>query len=105
MRKLLLSLVLMLLMAGLVIASEVTLVKYDGEKKAVTVKEGDVEKTYRLTDKTKVVVLKNGKAEDSTVDTAIKLLSNGKAKGKLKFEITTDKDTISELKLKPRKRK
>ena len=104
MRKLLLSLALMLLMAGLVIASEVTLVKYDGEKKAVTVKEGDVEKTYRLTDKTKVVVLKNGKAEDSTVDTAIKLLSNGKAKGKLKFEITTDKDTISELKLKPQQR-
>jgi hypothetical protein len=105
MRKLLMSVAAFLLMTSLIVASEVTLVKYDGEKKQVTVKEGDVEKTYRLTEKTKVVVLKNGKAEDSTVDTAIKLLSNGKAKGKLKFEITTDKDTIAELKLKPRKRK
>jgi hypothetical protein len=105
MRKLLLSLAAFVLMTGIVIATEVTLVKYDGEKKEVTVKEGDVEKTYRLTEKTKVFVLKNGKAEDSTVDTAIKLLSNGKAKGKLKFEINTDKDTIAELTLKPRKRK
>lgn len=105
MRKLLMSLALMLFMTGIVFAAEVTLVKYDGEKKEVTVKEGDLEKTYRLTEKTRVYVLKNGKAEDSTVDTAIKLLSNGKAKGKLKFEITTDKDTIAELKLRPRKRK
>jgi hypothetical protein len=105
MRKLLLSLVCLVCMAGLVIATEVTLVKYDGEKKEVTVKEGGAEKTYRLTDKTKVLVLKDGKTEDSTVDTAIKLLSNGKAKGKMKFEITTDKDSIAELMLKPRKGK
>jgi hypothetical protein len=105
MRKLLLSLVCLLSMAGLVVATDVTLVKYDGEKKEVTVKEAGAEKTYRLTDKTKVFVLKDGKAEDSTVDTAIKLLSNGKAKGKMKFEITTDKDSIAELKLKPRKGK
>ena len=56
MRKLLMTLACMLLMAGLVVAAEVTLVKYDREKKEVTVKEGDVEKTYRLTDKTKVFV-------------------------------------------------
>jgi nitrogen regulatory protein PII len=105
MRKPLLALVCLLFMAGLVVATEVTLVKYDGEKKEVTVKEAGAEKTYRLTDKTKVIVLKDGKAEDSTVDTAIKLLSNGKAKGKMKFEITTDKDSIAELKLKPRKGK
>jgi hypothetical protein len=105
MRKLLMSFSCLLFMAGLVVATEVTLVKYDGEKKEVTVKDGAAEKTYRLTDKTKVFVLKDGKAEDSTVDTAIKLLSNGKAKGKLKFDITTDKDSIAELKLKPRKSK
>jgi hypothetical protein len=57
----------MLLMAGLVVAAEVTLVKYDPEKKEVTVKEGDVEKTYKLTDKTKVFVIRDGKAEDATV--------------------------------------
>jgi hypothetical protein len=95
----------LLFMSGLVLATEVTLVKYDGEKKEVTVKEGDHQKTYRITDKTRVYVLKDGKAKDSTVDTAIKLLSNVRAKGKLKFDITTDEDLIAELRLKPRKAK
>ena len=53
MRKLLLSLACMFFMAGLVIAGEVTLVKFDKDKKEVTVKEGDAEKTYKITDKTK----------------------------------------------------
>ena len=93
MQKLLMTLACMLLMAGLVVAAEVTLVKYDPEKKEVTVKEGDVEKTYKLTDKTKVFVIRDGKAEDATVDTAIKVLGNDRAKGKLKFELTPDKDS------------
>ena len=105
MQKLLMSFGCMLFMTGLVLAAEVTLVKYDGDKKEVTVKEGEVEKTYKITSSTKVYVLKDGKPEDSTVDTAIKILSNDKAKGKLKFEITSDKDQITELKLKPRKGK
>ena len=105
MQKLLMTLACMLLMAGLVVAAEVTLVKYDPEKKEVTVKEGDVEKTYKLTDKTKVFVIRDGKAEDATVDTAIKVLGNDRAKGKLKFELTPDKDLIAEMKLTPRKGK
>ena len=105
MQKLLMTLACMLLMAGLVVAAEVTLVKYDPEKKEVTVKEGDVEKTYKLTDKTKVFVIRDGKAEDATVDTAIKVLGNDRAKGKLKFELTPDKDLIAEMKLRPRKGK
>jgi hypothetical protein len=105
MRKLLLSLACLLFMTGLVIASEVTLVKYEPDKKQVTVKEGDVEKTYKITDKTKVYVIKEGKTEDSTYDAAVKILSNDKAKGKLKFEITTDRDAITELKMKARKAK
>ena len=105
MQKLLMTLACMLLMAGLVVAAEVTLVKYDPEKKEVTVKEGDVEKTYKLTDKTKVFVIRDGKAEDATVDTAIKVLGNDRAKGKLKFELTPDKDVIAEMKLRPRKGK
>ena len=105
MQKLLMALACMLLMAGLVVAAEVTLVKYDPEKKAVTVKEGDVEKTYTLTEKTKVYVIRDGKAEDATLDTAIKVLGNDRAKGKLKFELTPDKDLIAEMKLRPRKGK
>src|SRR5262245_50711569 len=105
MRKHLLALAGMLFITGLVVAAEVTLVKYDPEKKAVTVKEGDVEKTYTLTEKTKVYVIRDGKAEDATVDTAIKVLGNDRAKGKLKFELTPDKDEIAEMKLRPRKGK
>jgi hypothetical protein len=105
MRKLLTASVCTLLITGIVVAAEVTLVKYDPEKKAVTVKEGDVEKTYHLTDKTKVYVVRDGKAEHATVDTAIKVLSSDRAKGKLKFELTSDKDAIAEMKLRPRKGK
>jgi CBS domain containing-hemolysin-like protein len=105
MRNLLISFACFLLLTGLVVAAEVTLVKYDTDKKEVTVKEGDAEKTYKLTDKTKVYVVKDGKNEDSTVDTAIKLLSNEKAKGKLKFELTAENDSIREIKLRPRKGK
>ena len=105
MRKLPMSLAGVLFLNGMLLAAEVTLVKYDGEKKQVTVKEGDAEKTYKLNDKTKVYVIKDGKTEDSTFDTAVKILSNEKAKGKLKFELTADKDLIAEMKLRPRKGK
>ena len=105
MRKVLMAMACTLVMSGIVVAAEVTLLKYDPEKKAVTVKEGDAEKTYTLTDKTKVFVIRDGKAEDATVDTAIKVLGNNRAKGKLKFDLTADKDTIAEMKLRPRKGK
>ena len=106
MRKLLLSLACLLFMAGLVIAAEVTLVKYDTDKKEVTVKEGDAEKTYKLTEKTKITVTdKDGNVKEATLDAAIKALSSEKAKGKLKFDITTDKEDITEMKLKAKKGK
>jgi hypothetical protein len=106
MRKLLLSLACLLFMAGLVIAAEVTLVKYDSDKKEVTVKEGDAEKTYKLTDKTKVTLIidKDGNTKEGTLGAATKILSNDNFKGK-KFEITTDKEDITEIKLKARKGK
>ena len=50
-------------------------------------------------------MIRDGKAEDATVDTAIKVLANDRAKGKLKFELTADKDEIAEMKLRPRKGK
>jgi hypothetical protein len=105
MRKLLLSLTCLLFMTGFVIAVEVTLVKFDGDKKEVTVKEGDAEKTYKITDKTKVSFIdKDGNAKEGTLDAATKILSNDKFKGK-KFEITTDKEDITEIKLKAKKGK
>jgi hypothetical protein len=116
MRKVLLAVSAMLFMAGLVVAAEVTVVKYDKDKKEVTVKDGDAEKTYKITDKTKVYTTdKDGNKTDSTVEALEKRLSfvgktgddaKGKGKGKGKggfgagkLDITTDGDTITEVKM------
>ncbi|MBA4064510.1 MAG: hypothetical protein C0501_12505 [Isosphaera sp.] len=101
MRKLFLSLAAMLFMAGIVLAAEVTLVSFDEKTKEVTVKEGDKEVKYKLTDKTKVsMVDKDGKSTEGTMEKAVKALSNEKAKGKLKFDIKTDKGDITEITMK-----
>ena len=105
MRKLLLSLACLGFMAGLTCAAEVMLLKYDVEKKEVTVKDGDAEKTYKITDKTKVSVIdKDGTAKEATLEAAIKVLSNDKTKGK-KIDIATDKNAVTELKIKARRGK
>jgi hypothetical protein len=105
MRKLLLALICVFGMTGLVFATEVVLVKHDGDKKEVTVKEGEKEVVYKYTDKTKVSFIdKNGNAQEGTLEAAIKVLSNEKLIGK-KLEVVTEKDTITELKLKGRKGK
>src|SRR5262245_45761389 len=70
MRRLILSLVCVLFMAGLVVAAEVTLVKFDGDKKEVTVKEGEKENTYKFAEKVKVtlVIDKDGTAKEGTLE-------------------------------------
>ena len=102
MRKLLLSVATLLFMAGLVVAAEVTIVKYDKDKKEVTVKDDkDKEHTYKITDKTKFSVTgKDGNAKDATYEQAEKRLSNEKSAGKLKLDITTDGDKLTEVKYK-----
>ncbi len=106
MRKLLLALVCLAFMTGVVVAADVVLVKFDGDKKELTVKEGDKESTYKITDKTKVsFVDKDGNAKEGTLEAATKILSNPKAAGKLKFELTAADGAVSELKLKGGKKK
>lgn len=101
MRKLLLSLVALLFMAGVVVAAEVVFVKFDATKKELTVKDGDKEATYKITDKTKVsVVDKDGNAKEAE----LKVLEKAK-EGKTKLDITTDKDTVTEIKAKMGKKK
>jgi hypothetical protein len=98
MRKLLLAIAALFFMAGLVVAAEVTLVKFDKDKKELTVKDGDKEKTYKLTDKTKYNTTdKDGNSKESTYEAAEKRLSGEKAVGR-KFDIATDGDKITELK-------
>jgi hypothetical protein len=95
----------MLFMAGFVLAAEVTLLKYDKDKKEVTVKEGDDQKTYKITDKTKFsAVDQTGNAKELSYDDALKGLCNPKAEGRLKFNITTKDGEITEAKMKARKK-
>jgi hypothetical protein len=107
MRKLLLSLVTALGMASLGLAGEVLLLKFDGDKKEVTVKDGAKEQVYRITDKTKVTFIdvESGSPTAGTVEAATKILAKPKALGKLKFDVTTDRDTITELKMRGKKAK
>lgn len=106
MRKFLIALLLSACTAGLSLAAEVTLVKYDKEKKEVTVKEESGEKTYKLTDKTKYAFTDaDGKETTANFAAAEKMLTNEKAPGRTKFDLTADKDAVTAIKLKSRKKK
>lgn len=54
MRKLVLAGLALVLTVGVALAGEVAFVKYNADKKELTVKEGDKEATYTVTDETKV---------------------------------------------------
>jgi hypothetical protein len=106
MRKLLLSLATLFFVAGLVMAAEVTLVKYDEKKKELTVKDDkDKEKTYKITDKTKILnVDKDGNAKEAKLADVEMRLTGEKAPGR-KLEITADGDKLTELKIRGRGKK
>lgn len=95
MRKLLLSLACVLFLAGVTLAVDAVFVKFDAEKKALTVKEGDKETVYKVTDKTKVSIV----GKDGAKEAEIGVLSKAK-EGKTKLDLTTDKDTVTEIKVK-----
>ncbi|WP_143392738.1 hypothetical protein [Fimbriiglobus ruber] len=96
MRKFLLAGLTAAFTVGLALAGEVAFVKYDAEKKALTVKEGDAEATYTVTDDTKA---KRGE-KDAKLENVLKYFGE-KAKEGAKFEIIVDKDkkTLTEIKL------
>jgi hypothetical protein len=103
MRKLLSALSVMLLMTGIVVAAEFTVVKYDPDKKEVTVKSDDKEVTYKFSDKVKISVTdKDGNTTEGKFEDLEKRLKRVKADSKFptKIDITTDKETITEIKYK-----
>lgn len=103
MRKMLMALVAMFLMAGLVIAGEVIIVGYDKEKKELKVKEDDKEKTYKIGDKVKFLTTdKDGNAKDSDYEAFEKRVTNKKAAGG-KLELTVKDDAVTEVKWKGKK--
>jgi hypothetical protein len=68
MRKLLLSVASILLMAGLVVAAEYSVVSYDAATKTLTLKDGDKEVKAKLTDTTKVFYVdKEGNKKEGKV--------------------------------------
>jgi hypothetical protein len=96
MRKLLSAMVVLFLLAGVTIGAEMTIVKFDKDAKKVTVKEGDKEATYTVSDKTKVTIVdKDGKETPGKIDRLAKL-----PKGGLKVDATVEKDEITEIKIK-----
>lgn len=99
MRKFALAALALFCSLGLVIAGEVTFVKYNEDKKELTVKDGDKEVTLKITDKT---TFKRGD-KDVPADKALPAFAKMK-EGKSKFEVTTDKDTATEIKF-PGKKK
>jgi hypothetical protein len=95
MRKMLLALFALFLMAGLVVAVEVSIVSYDKDKKEIKVKEGDAEKVYKVDPKGKFQTTdKDGNAKDSTFEAFEKRASGGKGK----LDVTIKDGTITEAK-------
>lgn len=92
MRKFVLASLTLLLTLGLTIAAQVRFVSYDADTKELKVTEGDEEKTYKITDKT---VFKTGDKETKS-ESGIRRLSKMKAKSK--FELTAEKDEVTEIK-------
>lgn len=102
MRKILFAAVAALLSVGLSLAGEVKFVAYDKEKKELKVKDGDAEKTYTLTDK---VAIKNGDKDvkEKGKDKALERFE--KMKAGTKFELTADKENVTEIKFAAAKKK
>ena len=104
MRKMLMALVALFIMAGLVVAGEAIVVGYDKEKKELKVKEDDKEKTYKIGDKVKFSTTdkKGENAKDSDYETFEKRVTNPKAVGG-KLEVTVKDDAVTEVKWKSKK--
>jgi hypothetical protein len=68
MRKLLSAVCVTMLMAGLVIAAEGTITKVDLDAKKITIKEGDKETEYKISDKVKVTLVTGKKGEEKETE-------------------------------------
>jgi hypothetical protein len=99
MRKFALALAALACSFGLLVAGEVMFVKYDADKKELTVKDGDKEKVLHVTDKT---TFKRGD-KDVPSEKGMEMLPKMKKDSKL--EVTVEKDTVTEIKIKGGKKK
>jgi len=86
MRKYLLAVFALFVCVGLLVAKEVSVVKYDAGKKELTVKEDGNEKTYKIGDKTKVM---RGEKEGDLEKTLKGWEQKGEKLSNYKIDITT----------------
>jgi hypothetical protein len=107
MRKVLPALCCLLFMTGVLFAGEVTLVKFDKDKKELTVKEGTSQKTYKVTDKTKFLAVdkKSGESKSLPYEKVLLGLLNPNAEGSMKFDITVKDGEVVEARLPGRRKK
>lgn len=101
MRKFVLSAVAFCFSLGLALATDVVFVKIEKDTKKLTVKEGDAEKTYTITDDTKI---KRGE-KDLKAEDAVKFFDEKAKEGKTKFSIEVDGKKLTEIKLPAGKKK
>lgn len=101
MRKFALASLALFVSVGLVLAAEVEFVKFDKEKKELTVKEDDKEKTYKVTDDTKFFTAGKGGKKEMDKEKAIERLEKANdAKRKPKMDIKAEKNKLSEVEFK-----
>jgi hypothetical protein len=99
MRKMLMALLVMFLMAGLVVAATGIVTKVDGKK--VTIKEGDKETEYTVNDKTtyKTTDFKGGNEKEATLADLGKAAKRKNKKGETgsKVEFEADGTTLKSV--------
>lgn len=105
MRKFLLAMLALTATVGLALADSVTFLGYDKDKKELKVKDGDKEKTLKVSDSTKFKRGDMDVASDKGIAALEKMDGNDKAKGKSKLDITTDGDKVTEIKMPAGKKK
>ena len=102
MRKLVMSALVLILAAGVALASPVVLLSFDG--KQIKIQDGDRENTYKISEKTTYVLATSGGEKEIPKDIAVKFLTDDKSKGK-KIEVVVEGDTVSKVKMPGRKPK
>jgi acyl-ACP thioesterase len=101
MRKFALASVALFASVGLLLAAEVEFVKFNKEKKELTVKEKDEEKTYKVTDDTKFFRAGKGEKKEVDKEKAMETLDKlNDAKRKPKMVIKAEKDKLTEVEFK-----
>jgi hypothetical protein len=105
MRKFLLAALALFVSVGLTLAGQVTFLGYDKDKKELKVKDGDKEKTLKVTGDTKFKRGDMDLANDKGIMALEKMADSDKAKGKAKIEVTTDGDKVTEIKMTAGKKK